>query len=301
MLVLIAYFCIHTGYAAGSLHSTLLCLVDVPSTFQPLLADYPKLPTLPASSSMLHLQTVNLRHCCTGGACKIKVCHTVSSSYMLLPGDIYRDDTQQGPCHGVSESLCDHHSSAIDSPERSRSACIQRQQQQKQAWSRDRQPSAYLADFGCLELCVLENKYDSLRRGRYCFLLSFYRWCAKTSNHINYVNICSNANCLCRTAPGLERPASLLSMWNVLFKCTTPGARSNTQPLWCFENAAVAVQPADGAKDHKTNTVRTELGKQMGDLRSTATAIGAATALRNQCAACSETLKPLQPFTSNLC
>ena len=112
---------------------------------------------------------------------------------MLLPGDIYRDDTQQGPCHGASGSSCDHHSSAIDSPERSRSASIQRQHQPKQARPHDRQPSAHLADFGCLELCILENKYDSLRRGRYCFLLRFYRRCAKTTNHFNYANICRNA------------------------------------------------------------------------------------------------------------
>jgi len=65
--------------------------------------------------------------------------------------------------------------------------------QPKQAGSLDRQSSAHLADFGCLELCILENKYDSLRRGRYCFLLRFYRRCAKTTNHFNYANICRNA------------------------------------------------------------------------------------------------------------
>ena len=147
---------------------------------------------------------------------------------MLLPGDIYRDDTQQGPCHGASGSSCDHHSSAIDSPERSRSASIQRQHQPKQARPHDRQPSAHLADFGCLELCILENKYDSLRRGRYCFLLRFYRRCAKTTNHINYVNICSNEGRLRRAGPGLEQPVAVLSMWSTLFKCATPGARSDT-------------------------------------------------------------------------
>ncbi len=62
--LLSARFCLHTDDAAGYLHSTLLCLVvkDIPSAFQPLLAGYPKLPTLPASSNMLHSQTVKFRH-----------------------------------------------------------------------------------------------------------------------------------------------------------------------------------------------------------------------------------------------
>ena len=39
---------------------------------------------------------------------------------------------------------------------------VERQHQPKQAGPQDKQPSAHLADFGCLELCILENKYDSL-------------------------------------------------------------------------------------------------------------------------------------------
>ena len=105
---------------------------------------------------------------------------------------------------------------------------MQRQLQTKQARLHERQPSAHLADFGCLELCILENKYDSLRRGRYCFLLRFYRRCAETTNHINYVNICSTESRLCRAGPGHERPVSVLPMWNVVSNGTTLGARSNT-------------------------------------------------------------------------
>ena len=62
LLWLCACLCMHADDAARFQHGTLFCLVDIPSAFQPWLAGYPKLPTLPASSSMLRSQTVKLRH-----------------------------------------------------------------------------------------------------------------------------------------------------------------------------------------------------------------------------------------------
>ena len=80
-------------------------------------------------SSLCQRAIQNCQHCLHHAVCRIhkqsnrdivgQVVRADSSEcYMVLPGDIYRDDTRQGPCHGASGSSCDHHSSVIDSPER---------------------------------------------------------------------------------------------------------------------------------------------------------------------------------------